>query len=832
MRPGLIKNIRRSLIGIIILVLLAVIFNYLQIGYRRARSVQKAAQILGSEIVRSFHRFADFQNKNGIPRFKVSAQRVLVDRQGKNYLEGVEAYDFNPDGSIHNEIRSQKAEYDKERKLADFSGDVRLFFGKGIELRMNSLHYDFNANVGTSGDKFQFISGMASGSARGIRYDKNQGSLELKSEVDFVLTARKPDGDSSAEPEKFHASSDWAFCSDQMSQIVFQGRARIESGADVLSGDNIEAALGPERKQVTSLISTGNALYQSGAPDQTQTLRGDRMVFDIGDLQSLEKINVTGRAEFLSVSPTGEEVLRGGEIDLVFDTATGMPNQIQGRNNVSFDRKRGSEQMQVSGNLLIASFISGTSNLESIHVENTEKQAFMSVQNDATGMINELQAVAIRMSFRRSDERMVLETLRAEGSAQWVSKPSQKRASGRREPARTLTASLLEMFYSGEGDSFEWGRALGGVVISENREATSVPKQTRRLLADNTEFHFFPGNNRLRDMDADGHVTVIQEKKAGSGENSAVDGFRTDSDKMKVVFFMQQNESAVESIAQWGNFRYEDAATSATAGRCDYDARKEMLTLRDSPGIRNEMNSTTGKWMEYEQKAGVLSVHGQVRSVLSDQKGKESFFTASSSSSPAIVTADEMKYWTADRRARYTGKVQLLSESGHLQAGQLDIVEGGQSVEAKNEIRHYFIPERGASESPRRTDKINDAQSAEDGTVVIQSSNLTYLRESNKITYLGSVTVHSRDIDMSSESLDVVLANEGGDIEHAIARGKVIIRQGPRECKGEKADYFLDQRKFVLVGNPAEVNDPQKGRSYASQLTYFIADDRILLENR
>jgi lipopolysaccharide export system protein LptA len=829
MRPSLLKNIRRSLIGIIILVLLAVIFNYMHIGYRRARSVQKAAQILSSEIVRSFHRFEDFQNKNGIARFKVSAQRVLVDRHGKNYLEGVEAYDFNPDGSIHNEIRSRKAEYDKERKLADFSGDVRLFFGKGVELRMNSLHYDFNANVGTTEDKFQFLSDMASGSARGIRYDKNQGSLDLKGEVDFVLTAQKPDGDSSVEPEKFHASSDRAFCSDQMNRIVFQGRARIDSKSDVLSGDNIEAALGPERKQVTSLISTGNALYQSGDSNQTQTLRGDRMVFGIGDLQSLEKINVTGQAEFLSVSPMGEEILRGGEIDLAFDTATGMPNRIQGRNNVSFSRKRGSEQMQVSGNLLTASFISGTNNLESIHVE---KQAFMSVQNDAAAMRNELQAAEIRMSFRQSDERMVLEKLRAEGSARWVSKPSQARTAGRGEPARTLTASWLEMFYSREGDSFESGSAAGGVVISESRDATSVPAQTRRLLADNVQFHFFPGNNRLRDMDAEGHVKVIQEKKAGSRENSAIDSFRTDSDKMKVIFYLQQNESAVESIAQWGNFRYEDASTSATAGRCDYDARKEMLTLRDSPGIRNEMNSTTGKWMEYEQKAGILSVHGQVRSLLSAQKGKGSFFTASSSSSQAIVTADEMKYWTTDRRARYTGKVQLLSENGHLQAGQLDIVEGGESVEAKNGIRHYFIPERGESESPRRTDKIKDGQSPEDGTVVIRSSSLKYLRESNRITYLGAVTAHSEDMDMSSESLEVVIASEGGNIEHATARGKVIIRQGPRECKGEKADYFLDRRKFVLIGNPAEVNDPQKGRSFASQLTYFIADDRILLENK
>ena len=85
---------------------------------------------------------------------------------------------------------------------------------------------------------------------------------------------------------------------------------------------------------------------------------------------------------------------------------------------------------------------------------------------------------------------------------------------------------------------------------------------------------------------------------------------------------------------------------------------------------------------------------------------------------------------------------------------------------------------------------------------------------------------------MISESLDGLIAGDGRSVEHATARGKVQIRQGARICKGDTADYYLNPQKFVLLGNPAEVNDPEKGRSYAGRLTSFIADDRILLENR
>lgn len=820
------------MIGLIILVLFAVVFNYLHTWYRRARAVQKAAQILSSETLRSFDRieyseYSDKQKK--FPRFRLIARRGHEDREGMSYLEGIEAYDFNPDGSIRNEIRSQKAEYDRNHKLAHFSGDVRLSLGKDVELRMHSLDYDFNSKTGTTEDRLELIADAARGSARGVRFDQSQGSMDLKSEVSFVLTAGEPEAGGVAKSERFHATSDRAFCADQLHKIVFQGGARIESESAVLSGETIEALLGPERKEITSLVSIGNAQYQSGDSSRKQSLRGDRMVFVISELQALERISIAGQAEFISASESGEEVLHGNEIDLEFDPATKMPRQIEGRNDVSFSRKHSGEQMQVSGNRLTASFVPGTNNLENLRVENN---AALAVQSDADGMLNELQAAEIRLSFRQSNERMVLEKLRAEGSARWLSRPLPERASGRKEPARILAASTLEMLYSREGDSFESGTAGGGVVISENGDAVDSRAPSRRLLADQVRFHFFTGNNRLRDMEGEGHVQIIQEKKSSAHGKSSVDGFRTSSEKMKVLFSLRQNESAVESLSQWGSFTYEDASMSATAGRCDYDAQKELLTLRENPRISNDMNSTTGMWMEYEQKAGVLSVHQRVRSLLNPATNEKSFFASSSSSSPAIVTAEGMKYWRDGQRARYEGKVQLLSENGQLQAGRLDIVEGGEIVDAGTGVRHSFIHERGESKPLRNTDKSKEARQSESRRVTILCSNLRYLRKSNTITYTGAVTAHSEDIDISSNSLEVRIADESGSVEHAVARHKVNIRNGDRTGKGDRVDYFLNQRMFVLVGNPAELNDPERGRSIGSQLTYFIADDRILLENQ
>ena len=84
--------------------------------------------------------------------------------------------------------------------------------------------------------------------------------------------------------------------------------------------------------------------------------------------------------------------------------------------------------------------------------------------------------------------------------------------------------------------------------------------------------------------------------------------------------------------------------------------------------------------------------------------------------------------------------------------------------------------------------------------MIIKSSRLRYLKEKNSITYTGNVTLRSRDVNLSSASLDAVLDKQGKRIERATAKGKVAIRQGARECKGETADYYLDPGKFVVIG--------------------------------
>jgi LPS export ABC transporter protein LptC len=828
MRAPSVKIMRRVLIGVIILTLGALLFNYLQSWYRRSRQVTKTPQILDPEMKRSAKDvfYSEYRGTPRVLRFKIHANLLLEPQSGKNLLEGIEAYDFNPDGSVRNLIRSQKAEYDPERKLADFFGDVRLSIGKKVELQTNSLHYDLNSGIGTSPDSLRIQSEQVRGTARGIRFDQKQQSLALNSEVDLTLEQRPQLNKDGAKPRTLHATAERAYCSELTDRILLEGNARIDSNPQTLSGEKIEAVFDPEGKRVRSLTATGNAIYDSKGDEDARTLAGDQLIFGIGKSGTLEKINLLGQARFSSKSSSEEQDLRGGEIEVSLDAGE-RPTQIKARTAVLFHMKREKETIAISGHQLDAGFVSGTKCLETILVRNnpdTRVQAKMSVETaDSAG--SELQADEIRMSLHESGGRSVLEKLRAEGSAQYISKPAGSNG-GDAEPIRSMRAALLEMSQSGKGNFIESGSAAGNVVIREEVKNPSSRPQMKLLSADHARFKFFPEGNALKNLDADGHVQIAYEKK-GSGKSSSVEQFRTASENMSAVFDLQSGKSVPRSAVQWGKFTYDDGARSASSGKCDYDAGKAILVLTESPKISDETKNTIGDRVEYDQNLKVLSVLGNVRSVLNSASGKGSLF-GSSSPSPVGVKADEMRYWTESGRIRYSRKVQVQSENQYLTADVLDISDGLDRVDAQGSVRHLLSQKEPPNKAAK--DKAKGPQTSADLQTTVRSTAMTYSKAKNQISYIGKVTLHSRELDLASDNLDAVPDSEGKSLQQATARGNVVMHMGERVCKGDIAQYYADSGKVVVTGNPVEVFDPAKGRSSARRLTSSTADDTILLE--
>ena len=824
-----VRLLRRALLALIVLVVVAVLANYLESWRRRSRIITEAAKLLSADALRSADSIEYSQHEKGLVRFKIRADRLLETREGKSYLEGIEAFDFKPDGSIQNHIRSRQARYDREHKKVLFSGNVRIQMGEGLELQTDTLHYDLQANLGTTEDRLRLASSDMAGSAKGVRYQHQPKFLELHSEIDFTLkrTVTAKDGSSKVENVRIKAAR--ATYSEADQRLHFQGNTSLESETDSLSGEELVATLSADRKQITSMLCRGNAQYQVKDPSETRALKGDQIAFAINSPSgALERIDVEGHAVFSSKSQDNEQELRGSEIHLEMDPDRGIARDVQSRHSVQFHLRRGANASRAEGENLQAAFFSGTNLMERVRIW---ERARLLTTNDSERGNDDLRAEEIRISFRNFEGRSVPSELQAERSVEWKTPPRKERPGTRPEPGRSLTAAFLKMLYDERGETPDSGSASGSVVVSGVPVGGPSNQEIRRLQADGIQFRIFPGSNRLKLFEGSGNVRVFFQKPPDPTTDAPAQEFNTSSNDIRATF--SEKDGTAETVSQWGNFRYEDRSRSATSGRADYQAAAEIMILRESPKIADASGTTTGEVVEYDQRNRNLSVNKTVRTVLRPQEGelRGPFAPSSNSASPSVVTAESMQYWSEDGRARYSGSVQMLSENGQLQSKALEILEGGERVEADGDVRHLVLRHSAAVQSKNETTASRAQKKEKDSRVFIRSDRLRYVREQNSIHYAGNVSLKSEDATMSSESLDAVFDREGRQIDRAAARGKILIRQSSRQVNGEFADYYLSPGKFVVTGSPAEILDPERGKSRAGRLTFFSTDDRILLEN-
>ncbi|MBN2339499.1 MAG: LPS export ABC transporter periplasmic protein LptC [Acidobacteria bacterium] len=789
MSPRLLLHARRFLTGLILAVVLALVWNAAHSWIAKVRTAGDLPGKLGSQLRRAAEGIEYSDHRDGVQRLRIRAERLVETRAGVHLLQGIEAGDFDAAGGARHSIRSRQARYDAKGGTVDFSGEVRLRLGQELRLETRSLHYDINGETASTPDRIAIESGEAAGSALGARYDRARETIELLEEVRLRVGAAG---------ENFRASADRATVAVGRDLILFEGGAAIESErSGALEGERIVLGLGPGRR-VESLAAEGGASALLADGQGVRELEGGRIEFAVAGGERLERVRVTGGGALRSSSAGRQERLGGEEIDLDLDPA-GAPREMRARGGVRFlMTPGGGDGTEVSGQSVRAVFGEGAA-LKRVEVDGAALLTF----SGSPGERHTLEAHSVRLDF--AGARAVPRQLRAEGSVRWRLQPA---AGGGAE--RTLQAERLEIEFAEAGGRPLSAEARGGVRVSELEAGSPL---ARTLSSARMRFTFFPASGHPRGVEAEGGVRTLYE--TGAPDGGARERFETASERMSVRFAEREGKSVVEHAVQEGDFAYRDAAYSASAERCDYEAAGDTLTLLGGVRVVEASSVTTGARATYGRREKVLRLTGGVRSVLSGGTGE---LLGGLGRSPVVITAPGLELRGADRgepgAVRYEGGVRVLGESQQLEARTLEIAAGEGKLEASGGVLHRIFPGPEGKGAPGRG-------------AVIRSEGVDY--ERHLVTYSGGVRLESEEVRLEAREIDVWIDPEKKDIRRAEARVGVRIAHLGREGRGDSAEWLPGEGRFVIVGRPAVIDDPERGRSHARRLTYFQADDRILL---
>ncbi len=286
---------------------------------------------------------------------------------------------------------------------------------------------------------------------------------------------------------------------------------------------------------------------------------------------------------------------------------------------------------------------------------------------------------------------------------------------------------------------------------------------------------------------------------------------------------------ALDSIVQQGAVAYVDGGRKAWAERARYTPADQMLVLVGAPRVVEQGMTTTANTMRLNRSTGEALADGNVKSTYSELKAQPNGALLASSS-PIHVTSQSMRAQRSPGIAVYTDNARLWQDANVVQAPTIEFDRDKRSVIA-----------RGTGAQKVSTALVRTDKNGKTTPVAITSARLTYADNERKAHFDGGVLAKGADLTISANQMDVFLQARGqatanqsvttvGKVERIVAQGQIVVTQPARRATGQQLIYTAAEDKVVLTGGPPSIFDAEHGKITGVSLTFYIHDDRVLVE--
>ncbi len=790
--PLPVYRLRRWLAVIAVLFTAVVAGMYLYARLRQHSVLKSFPGKISYDIKQTASGFQFSKSEAGRTVFTIQAKKVKEFKlNGRAELHDVHITLYGRDTSRFDQISGDDFTFDPKSGNVTAQGEVQIELEANptgvtapdqttpkelknpIHLKTSDLVFNRNGGDASTDARVDFSTPQATGWAVGVRYSAKRATLTLATQIHITIN-----GQDAASIFATHG----VITREPREIVLDQALMKRETGT--LQADQATFFLGPEN-EVQRVLATGNVTADSTAKDaDPMQARADQA-----------ELLLTGKQNLLRTS-----------------TLTG---------NVHVERL-GSQPMQGDAGRVFLNFrgemFRGQNELQKVHAEDRVHLAQHAVSGtpataDASAP-QDFDLTAAAIDFFVADGRR-LDRAQTSGAAEITISPVQSENTTRTRPQRTIiTAGRFDAKFS------------------------PTPEGVSRL----TSMHGAP----------DAKIVSI-----APGQPDRVSTSQT----LDATFLPQ---GGIASIVQQGTVAYTDGQppekrTQAWANKALYTPADRILLLSGNPRVADGGMMTTANTIRINRLTDDAFADGNVKSTYSDLKEQPNGALLASSS-PIHVTAATMTAHNSPSVALYEGNARLWQDANLVEAPsiqfdreQRSLVAQGTSahpvstvlVQEKLERPNQVHPEPSKARKPVSKDEQKANTSEENpgdaSPVTITSARLTYADADRRAHYSGGVTAHGNGFQAMADDMDVyfVARNQGPDnqalsspsrLDRMVAEGHVVIQQPGRRADGQTLAYTASNDKFVLTGGPPSIFDAERGKITGVSLTFFRADDRVLVE--
>lgn len=368
--------------------------------------------------------------------------------------------------------------------------------------------------------------------------------------------------------------------------------------------------------------------------------------------------------------------------------------------------------------------------------------------------------------------------------------------------------------------------AAAGVELRDGGDVTVL--RATRLATE------FAADNRLRRLLGSGGVEILRRATAGAEQ-------RTTSQEFAVEFGAGGQWTQAE---QSGRVRFREGERTVEAERARMARASDTLTMEGPATVADALTRTTAAKIAINQRTGEATATGNVRtSYLQSGGGRGA--APNLANEPAHITAEQLRVGRGTSspgagvsKAVYSGGARLWQGDAVIEGERIELDRATQRLDALGKVRGVF-PEAavGSLTAQEARDEAETQRPQRDagkpGVVKFAAGKLTYLGAERQARLEEAVTVESPTARLAAREIILTFTPTGGAqrVSSAEGLGGCTIRQGARRGAAERCGYNAGEGKFILSGGQPSLSDPVLGVTTGRQLTFFLADDRILVES-
>jgi LPS export ABC transporter protein LptC/lipopolysaccharide transport protein LptA len=391
-----------------------------------------------------------------------------------------------------------------------------------------------------------------------------------------------------------------------------------------------------------------------------------------------------------------------------------------------------------------------------------------------------------------------------------------------------IISDSVDFSLTGEGENIKTMLFRGNVKASleendevpssaSNKEAMRLYSDKREIQADEILVQGYLDRPKIRQVTAEGDCVfkfMSASEKSTQIKGKSVE-FRLNREGELVWFLCTTNAEIIE---------WEEGGEAQRSIQGDSialeDNKNSLLTRSKSPKrarVSTGDSDIKAETISISRQNNNMDAKGNVQVIFSTQEGAKQVVGFFSEDQPVFITTQEMRYFASQKRFNFKGGNKVWQDKDILFADVLNIHKDTGKVSAEGNISSTF-PYVGKDK------EVEDR-------VTITAETMLFYPDRDIVHYQGKNILTVENIVMKAQSIFIHLEKGGGEIKRITATEDVLITQEQYQGRGQRAVFDLKKETIVLTGEPVLIAEDQ-GSTEGTKLTFFIADGKIVVENK